>query len=469
MIKSCLSIALATWLAFVWGPGPLHAAGPGPGSEPEAVPVEPGGHLTFDGAIGVALDRNPLIRMAQHDVEASESATKQIESGFYPQLTGIWNSTGGNTRVLANLNTSGSLPKPTLYMTTPGLRLDLLITDFGRTAHRVLANKSLTESAQKRVLTTKAVVILDVQQAYLRCLKHQHLIAIARENLKARDAVRIQAESLYRHELQSKLDLDFANVQARRAEALLLKARNDLDVAFAHLNQAMGLGGTDHYDLEDITMRVTPAEPIEPLLDLALAQRPELLGSKDRIRAAEEALNAAKALRFGQVTGIGTLGYTWWSREESDPNGSVKNPGKQLGWWGAGFTSAFPLYTGERIRGQIEEADARKGQVESESRSIANDVVLQVIQSYVTRRSAEQEITVAAQRLEHAREALGLARERYKRGLGSILEVMTASADLLTAEVGLTDARYTYRISLAALAYATGAGYRKYDPRSGGS
>lgn len=469
MMKSWLSIAFAAGCAVSLGAAPLRAAGPPPASAPEGPAVETGGHLTLDRAVRVALERNPLIQMAQHDVEASDAVTKQIESGLYPQLTGVWNSTGGNTRVLANLNTSGSLPKPTLYLTTPGLRLDQLITDFGRTAHQVLANKSMTESAEKRVLTTKAVVMLDVQQAYLRCLKHEHLVNIAREILKAREAVRVQAETLYRHQLRSKLDLEFATVETQRAEALLLKAKNDLEVAFAHLNQAMGLGGADHFELEEVATPITPAEPIEPLLDLALAQRPELLGSKDRIRAAEEALKAAKALRFGQVTGIGTLAYTWWSRDEYEPNGSVKNPGKQLGWWGAGVTSAFPLYTGERIRGQIEAAEARKGQVDSESRSIANDVVLQVIQAYLTRRSAEQETKLAAERVDKSRESLGLARERYKLGLGSILEVMTATADLLAAEVGLTDARYNYRISEAALAYATGAGYGTYESDSGTS
>ncbi|MBI3779035.1 MAG: hypothetical protein HY274_09015 [Gammaproteobacteria bacterium] len=52
-------------------------------------------------------------------------------------------------------------------MTDPGARVDLLITDFGRTAHRILASRSQQAFAEKQVLTSKALVILNVEQAYL--------------------------------------------------------------------------------------------------------------------------------------------------------------------------------------------------------------------------------------------------------------------------------------------------------------
>jgi outer membrane protein TolC len=61
-----------------------------------------------------------------------------------------------------------------------------------------------------------------------------------------------------------------------------------------------------------------------------------------------------------------------------------------------------------------------------------------------------------------AREALTLARDRYKAGLGSILDVVTATSDLLAAEVGLAESQYELQASEAALAYATGAAYGRY-------
>ena len=120
------------------------------------------------------------------------------------------------------------------------------------------------------------------------------------------------------------------------------------------------------------------------------------------------------------------------------------------------------MYTGGRIQGKIEESEARKGETEADSRAIANDIVLQVAQAYLSRLTAEQQIKVAEEKVALAREALNLARERYKNGLGSVLDVVTATADLLSAEVGLAQSQYDYRASEAALSYSTGAEYARY-------
>jgi len=418
--------------------------------------------LTWERAIRLAIERQPLIKAAEHEALESHAVVKQIESANYPQVSGMIPSSAGNTRVLANLGISGSLPKPTNYLTTPGIRADYLITDFGQTAHRILSQKSLAASTEKAVLTAKALTILNVEQAYLNCLKQQRLVDISREVLDERELIRQQTEAFYRHQLRSKLDLDFASVEANRAEVLLIKAQNNLVLAFAALNTAMGFHGPGSYLLEQAVLSVTPSVGPESLVQNALNQRPELLGSKDRIQAAEEALHAAKALRFGSVTGIGTLAYTWWGHEERPSGKEVSNPGGKMGWYGVGATSSFPLYTGGRIEGQIEEADARTGESRATTRSIANDIVLQVAHAYFSRLTAEQQIKVSEEKVAHAREALTLARERYKASLGSILDVTTATTDLLSAEVGLADAQYDYRASEAALAYATGVEYARY-------
>ena len=184
--------------------------------------------LAWDQAIRIGLERHPRIQIAEHEALAAHAVTKQVESANYPRITGIYASSGGNTRVLANLGISGSLPKPTNYLTTPGLRADYLITDFGHTAHQILSNQALAASAEKQVLTNKALVILNIEQAYLTCLKQQRLVTIARAVLNERELIRHQAETFYRHKLRSKLDLDFASVEANRAELALIKAENDL-------------------------------------------------------------------------------------------------------------------------------------------------------------------------------------------------------------------------------------------------
>jgi outer membrane protein len=426
-----------------------------------AVPAA-GGLLTWEQAIRTAVEKHPLVKAAAHEALESQALLKQIESANYPSVTGIYANSGGNTRVLANLGISGSLPKPTNYLTTPGLRADYLITDFGQTAHRILSQKAVAASSDKAVLVLKALAILKVEQAYLNCLKQRRLVAIAREVLRERDLIRQQTEAFYRRQLRSKLDLDFASVEVNRAELLLIKAENDLSLSFASLNNAMGVRSSGIYELEPMPPATASDSSPEALIRQAISQRPEVHANQDRVQAAEETVKAAQALRFGSVTAIGTLAYTWWGHEERPSGKEVANPGARLGWFGLGATSSFPLFTGGRIEGQIDEADARKGETFETGRSIANDIALQVAQAYFSRLTAEQQVKVAGEKVAQAREALTLARERYKAGLGSILDVTTATTDLLSAEVGLADAQYEYRASESALAYATGVEYARY-------
>ena len=443
------------------GPG-FTAAVPEAASRPPEAQSIPSRVLDWKAAIETGLEHNPLIPMAQRGVDIADALLKQDQSVNYPWISAYWANSGGNTRVLANLGISGSLPKPTNYLTTPGLRADFLITDFGHTAHKLLSSKALRSAMEQDVLAIKALVILRVQQAYLACLKQARLVEIAREVLNERELIRTQAEEYYRHKLRSKLDLDFSTVEARKAELALVRAQNDRLAAFAVLSTAMGVQTTVQYELENVSLEIQAAEPLEVLFDRALVQRPELQGSAARQKAGRQAVEAAKALHFGHVDAIGTMASTWWSRPEYNPGGTQKNPGLQQGWWGAAAAGSFPIFTGFRIQGQVDEARGRSDEVQAETRLLANDVVFQVAQAYLSRLTSEQQIRVAEERVAHAREALTLARERYKAGLGSILDVTTATAGLLGAQVGLADAQYDYRGSDAALAYASGSEYRRH-------
>lgn len=455
MVREAAISAIICLLAW---PG---TAGAAEGRPPEPDAARPA--LSWEEALRTAVAGHPLIQAARHGVQETEAVGGQIAAVNYPQVSGLLSNSLGNTRVQANLGVSGSLPKPTNYLTSPGLRVDLLITDFGRTAHKILANRQLTAAAEKQVLTAKALVILNVQQAYLTCLKLQKLTAITREVLAERRLIKDHVASMHAHQLRSKLDLELATVEAAKAEVDFIKAQNDLQTAFAALNRAMGRQGAAPYALEEVRPSISPAAPLEPLVKEAVDRRPELLGSRDRTKAAEEALKAARALHYGTVSATGATGYGWWARQEvTSPRGNPNNPGAQQGWWGAGFTSSTPLYTGSRIEAEIEQAEAGELEARAVTRVIANDVALEVARAYLSRLTADQQIAVAQDRAAQAREALSLARERYKAGLASILDVTTATADLLLAETGLADAQYGYLAADSALAYATGSNYGNY-------
>jgi outer membrane protein len=281
---------------------------------------------------------------------------------------------------------------------------------------------------------------------------------IAAETVKQRQAVRDQVQGLYKHQLKSKVDLDLVLVEVSNAELSFIKAQNDLKQSFAELNNAMGIDGSDWYELEPIPIKVTQSPEVETLVATGLNDRPELLGNRDRLVASTELLTAVKSLNFGSLTAVGSLGITKYGDVH---DGGIPSDGVAP-FWGVGATMKLPLFTGFRIQNQIKEAGHRKGETEEELQSLANEIVLQIVRAYLTRTTNAEQISLEQERVTFAKEALLLAKERYRLGLSPIVEVVRATALLFESESRLAEARYIYKTSESVVAYATGQEYKRF-------
>jgi outer membrane protein len=247
-------------------------------------------------------------------------------------------------------------------------------------------------------------------------------------------------------------------VEVRNAELALIKARNDVTQAFAALNHAMGAEGPALYRLEAVSVQPEAAPDAATLVEQALKNRPELLGSQDRLQATRELLEAVKALHLGEISAVGAAGITQYG----DVHDGGIPPDGFATFWGFGVTARLPLFTGFKIQQQIVEADHRRGQAEQDIQQTANEVTLQVIRATVGQIAAAEQIRLEEERVAFAKEAVDLAQARYKLGLSSIVEVIRAVTALLDAESRLAEARYVYKKSQALVAYAAGQDYLKY-------
>ena len=433
--------------------------------------VKPAGSiLTLDEAIRTGLATHPLIERSRYSTLIAKALTRQTQGERYPWLEASLAGSAGSMRIITTdgktshdqgghgFDPGGALPHHNQNMLSGGFLLNQLITDFGYTAHRILATEANTAASEKEILTNKAFVILNVQRAYLTCLLQRNLVAIATETVKQRQAVRDQVQALYKHQLKSKVDLDLILVEVSNAELSLIKALNDLKQSFAGLNNAMGIEGPDRYELEQIPIHVTPSQAVETLVATGLSDRPELLGNRDRVAANEELLKAVKALNFGSLSAVGSIGITKYG----DVHDSGIPSDGLAPFWGFGATMKLPLFTGFRIQNQIKEANHRKRETEEEIQSLANEIVLQIVRAYLTQTTNAEQIALEQERVTFSKEALLLSQERYRLGLSPIVEVVRATAVLFESESRLAEARYIYKTSESVVAYATGQEYKRF-------
>lgn len=416
-----------------------------------------GRFLGLQQAIEAGLGNHPLVKEANAGKMASVARTGQTKSLYYPQIYANVDGAAGAARINPRFVTpAGGMLQPNLSSYTTGLIANQRIYDFGLTKNLVESSEFGERAQEEDVNARRALVIVSVQRSYLDSLKRQRLVRIAEETVRERGIITSQIETLHRQQLKSKLDLDLMKVELVNAESLLVRRRNDLKASFAELNRAMGVTGSEDYTLEEMTIDIQTQRPLGDLIADSLAH-PELKRAKEQTASAEAKKRAMKSQYMPTVSAIASGGYY----DTFDPGRNVTTGG----WWAAGGVVSMPIFTGGLIGSQVDEATAQYAAAQARSASIEQALAQQVTNAYLDTITFAQQIKLGEEVVKTALEAVQLAKQRYKLGLGSIVEVTQSELGLTEAQTKLAEAQYDYKIAEVTLAYAAGGGTQlQIDP-----
>lgn len=407
-----------------------------------------GRFLGLQQAIEAGLQNHPIVQEGNAGVIASNARTEQTRSLYYPQVYANADGAAGSARINPRFVTpAGGLLQPNLSQYTAGVLASQRIYDFGYTSNLVQSSRFGERAQEQDVNARRALVIVSVQRSYLNSLKRRRLIQIAEETVRERGIIAGQIEALYRQQLKSKLDLNLVRVELVNAESLLVRSRNDLKSSFADLNRTMGIQGPEDYTLEDLAIDVRAQRALDDLIADSLSH-PELKRAKEQTASAEAKKRAMKSQYLPTVSAIASGGYY----DTFDPSRNVATGG----WWAAGGLLSMPLFTGGLIENQVKEATAQQAAATAQSLNIEQALTQQVTNAYLDTVTFAQQIKLTEEQVKTAQEALSLAKQRYKLGLGSVVEVTQSEVALTAAQTKLAEAQYDYKIAEVTLAYASG-------------
>ena len=433
-------------LVLITGLTPAYAGAQPPGRTSEPPPR--GSFLGLQQAIELSLDHHPLVQEADASLKAANARTEQARSIYYPRVEANFDTAAGAGRLNPRFLVGGFLVQPNLSQYVGGVSVNQRIFDFGYSQNTVNA-AHLAERAQEQDINARqALVVLQVRMAYFVSLKQQRLVQIAEETVRERGIIKAQIEALHRQQLKSKLDVDLVQVELTNAESQLVRTRNGLKSGFANLNRAMGVTGAEDYVLEDLPIEVRPQRPLESLISDSLSH-PEFRKSKELTASADAKITASKRQYLPTVSAYASGG----DFQVYDSSRTLST--QTGGWWAAGGFVSMPLFTGFMIENQVREAKAQKAAAEAASLNIEQALTQQVTNSYLDTVSFAQQIKLGEEQVKTAQEALGLAKQRYKLGLGSVVEVTQAEVALTGAQTRLAEAQYDYKIAEVTLAYAS--------------
>jgi outer membrane protein len=400
--------------------------------------------LTLGQAEQIALRNHPQIQAAVDVASASEARVTQARSAYYPTIYG--SLTGAYAENDSRIG-AGALNNPVIYdRFAGGFTASQLVTDFGRTPELVKSSRLHAQAQQENVATTRADVLLQVDQSYFAVLKAQAVLAVAEQTVKDRQLVSDQVTELEKNKIKSGLDVSFANVDLARAQLLLIQAQNDLEASFAELSDAMGYSDQRTFVLSDETLPTNPPAALQDAMQQALRDRPELIGERLDSDAAHSYATAERDLWMPTISAIGTAGLIPFRQDQLSPRYAA-----------AGFNVNIPLFNGHLFGALHSEAQEQANAQDEYIRDLQNRIVRDVRTAWLNANSGFERLSVTEQLLAQANMALDLAQSRYKLGLSSIVELSQAQLNQTQAEIAQASATFDYEAELSALAYQTGA------------
>jgi outer membrane protein TolC len=401
-------------------------------------------HLTLDGAVQLALRQNPAVASAQQELDAAEARIREARAGYFPQVGFNGIAKAGLSGATNALGLVG-LPNSPFYQNFAD-SLDISQTgfDFGRTSHRVAFERRKHDAAAADLDTVKASVTVQTKRTFYQVFRAQRLENAAQEVVASRELMLRQARIFYEAQYRSRVDLDLAQAGLAQAQRDRLKAREDRTMAEADLDRVLGFTQSVPYSLETPDLTAPKLEALSSAIDLAYQSRPELRSLAAEVAAAHERVQAARSERRPLLRFAFSGSYARFTTLAAD----------QLTAGGAGLL--LPLFTGGRLAGQVEEAEAEFAALQNREASLKQQIRYEVRAAWLELQEALEALPLLQSGVTASRSAVRLASERYQERLGSAVELTVAQSNLAQALSAEYTGTIDVKIAEADLRFAEG-------------
>lgn len=436
-----------------------------------SVPAQFTGPLSLSDLTDLALMLNPRTRQAWLSARAEASALGIENADDWPTITGLMTHRVGRT---ISSTTGNPVPVQTQY--GPSISLSYLLYDFGQ-------GEAASEAANFRLLAanlaqnrTLQEVATQVEQAYYRVLAFDYLVRASGDALKnfqtALDATQRRRGS----GLATAGDEYRAETQVGQAKLTLTRNEGELAKARGQLANAVGLPVNYDLKLKPVTELPTVTEikqSLDSLIEKAKANRPDLIASEAKARAARATAVATERAGLPTLSFVANYGRIYFTNSGSNiaQYTTSLTPSIQTGAAAAatvvnrpeqdvyqlGFNLTIPIFTGFKDTYSARRAQELAEQAESARDQLLNQTELDVWQSYYDLQTAASSVSSTGNLVKSAAESAAASAARYKSGVGNLLDFITAQQDDTNARVAQIQSYLDWYSALARLNFSLGA------------
>jgi outer membrane protein len=416
--------------------------------------------LTLRQAVSIALEKNPLRKAALADTKAALAEVRVARSSLMPHLTLSETGTRGNDPVYV----FGSKLRQQRFTTTD-FALNKLNTPlpFGNFAtrfggswnlfdsfaswHAVSRARLMNDAAAHQLDRTDQEIVFRVIDAYYGTLLARKQLEVATQAEETAQAILDRSQTRFDSGLVVESDVLTAKVRMASRSEELARAHNNLEMARAQLNIALGEAADSPFKLvEALEQRALPIPDLSGIETQALENRPDLRRIQSEEAAQQQGVAMAKSAFGPRVNAV-----AGWELD----NPTLVAGGGGNNWLGA-IEVQFDLFQGGAQRATLARERALAEKVTAMKQAASDAIRLEVRHAYYDLDSARQEVTIAQLAVAQAQESLRINQDRYDGGLITITDLLGVEETSRRTQAEYWEATYRLHISFASLELASG-------------
>ncbi|WP_296895477.1 TolC family protein [Thiobacillus sp.] len=417
--------------------------------QPDGLPVPaatPTGVVRFASLAALtdhALRERAETRAAWLGIQAEAARLDAASAANWPTLTGQLNFTQSRA-----LSSSGATV-PTLNRYGPSLSLAYVLVDFGARAASIDAQRYQLIASLLTGNRTLQDTVAEVEAAYFALLAARAQVTAQIQQETALRASLDAVDARLRGGLASRADQLRARAALVEAELARQAAERDRAKAEAALKQAAGIAQTQTLELD---WQAVPPDPLATtilladLLQEAQRNRPDLQALQAAATSARFEAERARAARWPSLSLAANTGRTLFLDSDRSPSTT----------YSVGVNVTMPLFDGGRLAAQARAAARDAERLQADAEAQRSQVALAVADAYYDVRQAQVQREGVGAQFDSASESAQAAEARYKTGVGSLLEWLTAQADLARARQAQAQADSDWLAAFSRLNHALG-------------
>ena len=396
-----------------------------------------GSTLTVNQCISIALSNDPDIKAYDYTAQAQQAVLAQSKSAYYPTLNA---EAGFNSNHADKLNALDPMASSigNYDGKNAGLTLNQLVFDFGKTPAAVSANRANLRSAKFNVDDQIVSVVDEVKRAYNAVVFAKLALALSDEVVVQYRQSLTYAQAHYDSKIRPKYDVTKAEADLSSAQLDNIKARNNVLLAQAYLNNTMNLPEAPEFNVQASTEFVKYKIKFDDIISAAYANKPDLLSLIAQADAQEEQLKYSRRDQYPALNAV--AGYNFIGSQSPISQG-----------WNAGLNITADIFTGMRKVSKVDEMDKRLKAMRSKIDSLKLKIYLDAKDAFLNLAQYEQSNAAATDQVRQTTENLEISMLRYQTGLGSPVEISDAMVLYNNSKMELLQSLYQYQLAKAGI------------------